>query len=116
MSSIAKIKTSDNVIHNINPIKITQYTGSSNEYTISSMNPNEYYRILDVKKLTITAFASGDSGFCSNYMLEIRFKGGNTLSLPTGITWANGTAPTFVSGGVYQISIINNLGVFTKFN
>ena len=114
--SISKIKTSDGTTHLINHITTSEHTGNSTDYTIASMEPNVYYRILDVKKLTITAFKSGETGFCNNYMLEVRFKGGNTLSLPTGITWANGNTPTFVAGGVYQISIINNLGVFTKFN
>ena len=118
MSSIAKIKASNNVTYDINPIQTVEYTGSSNEYSITNMKPNTYYRVTNVKKLTVT-FAAGDSGFCNNYMLEVKFSGGNTLSLPSNSNrkWANGIQPTnLVDGGVYQISIINDLGVFIKLN
>ena len=116
MGSIAKIKvgTSD---YNINPIQTEVKNANGGDYTLN-MSPNKYYQVTNVKKLTVT-FAAGDSGFCNNYMLEVKFSGGNTLSLPSNSNrkWANGIQPTnLVDGGVYQISIINDLGVFIKLN
>ncbi len=119
MGSIAKIKTMNDQTYDINPIQTVEYAGSSDEYTISIMKPNTYYRVTNVKKLTISAFGSGDSGFCNNYMLEVKFNGGSTLSLPSNANrkWANGIQPTSLEdGGVYQISIINDLGVLIKLN
>ena len=48
-------------------------------------------------------------------MFEVSFSGGNILNLPSGIKWAKGYTPIFVAGKTYQISVINNLGVFTEF-
>ena len=79
-----------------------------------SIDPNKYYKIFNVKKLRVN-FNSGTSGLLNNYMFEVTFNGGSTLILPDSIKWANGVAPSCEVGCTYQISVINNLGVFTCF-
>lgn len=84
-----------------------------------SLLPNVYYNLTryseDEFKIT---FDKGVSGYMNNYMFQISF-GENVsepaIQLPDGILWANGNAPIFEGGKTYQISVINNLGVFTEF-
>ena len=78
------------------------------------IDPNKYYKIFNVKTLTVN-FNSGNSGLLNNYMFEVTFNGGSTLTLPDSIKWANGVSPSCEDGCTYQISVINNLGVFTRF-
>ena len=84
-----------------------------------SLLPNVYYnlKINNDNEYKFT-FNEGKWGYMNNYMFQISF-GENVsepaIQLPDGILWANGNAPIFEGGKTYQISVINNLGVFTEF-
>lgn len=86
----------------------------------TSINPNIFYIFNNAKNLTVNFNTSNaQSGRLNNYMFQITFNGGNTLTLPDNINWANGNSiisEGIEDGGVYQISVINGLGVFSKFN
>lgn len=82
---------------------------------IVSIDPNKYYKIFGAKSLKVTFNYGTGTKILNNYMFEVTFDGGSTLTLPDGIKWANGVPPTCEPLFTYQISIINNLGVFTCF-
>ena len=93
--------------------KLTTSTSSS-----MSLSPNVYYRntSTSLSSLTITLGSVSNSNIINEYFVEFTTRAaGTTVSLPSTIKWANGEAPTFEAGCTYQISIVNNLGVVTKF-
>ena len=97
-------------------IKEKQVTETS--ATIASLTPNIFHQWGEVAALTIAALGAGATGKVTEYMIE--FQSGSTptvLSLPNGIKWANGDDPTqdIKANKTYQISIVNNLGVYAEF-
>ena len=90
-------------------------TSTSSSMTLS---PNIYYRntSTSLSTLTITLGSVSNSNIINEYFVEFTTSSsGTTVSLPSTIKWANGEAPTFEASTTYQISIVNNLGVVTKF-
>lgn len=88
--------------------------------TSSSMTllPNIYYRntSTSLSTLTITLGSVSNSNIINEYFVEFTTRSaGTTVSLPSTIKWADGETPTFEASTTYQISIVNNLGVVTKF-
>lgn len=93
--------------------KLTTSTSSS-----MSLSPNVYYRntSTSLTSLTITLGSVSNSNIINEYFIEFTTSSsGTTVSLPSTIKWVNGEKPTFEASTTYQISIINNLGVATKF-
>jgi hypothetical protein len=83
-----------------------------------ALSPNIYYRntSTSLSTLTITLGSVSNSNIINEYFVEFTTSSsGTTVSLPSTIKWANGKAPTFEASTTYQISIVNNLGVVTKF-
>ena len=94
--------------------KLTTSTSSS-----MSLSPNVYYRntSTSLSTLTITLGSVSNSNIINEYLVEFTTRStGTTVSLPSTVKWANGEAPTFENGCTYQISIVNNLGICTKFS
>lgn len=90
-------------------------TSTSSSMTLS---PNIYYRntSTSLSSLTITLGSISNSNIINEYFIEFTTaSGGTTVSFPSTIKWANGTAPTFEAGCTYQVSIVNNLGTWVKF-
>ena len=90
-------------------------TTTSSSMTLS---PNIYYRntSTSLSSLTITLGSVSNSNIINEYFVEFTTRSaGTTVSLPSTIKWANGETPTFEASTTYQISIVNNLGVVTKF-
>lgn len=90
-------------------------TSTSSSMTLS---PNIYYRntSTSLSSLTITLGSVSNSNIINEYFVEFTTSSsGTTVTLPSGIKWANGETPTFEASTTYQISIVNNLGVVTKF-
>lgn len=85
--------------------------------TSQSIEPNKYYKWSSARSsLTITLATPKDTSILNNYMFEFPTStSGCTLSVPSGIKWAHGEVPVFEPSVTYQISIINNLAVVTKF-
>lgn len=93
--------------------KLTTSTSSS-----MALSPNIYYRntSTSLSTLTITLGSVSNSNIINEYFVEFTTRSaGTTVSLPSTIKWANGETPTFEASTTYQISIVNNLGVVTKF-
>lgn len=90
-------------------------TSTSSSMTLS---PNVYYRntSTSLSSLTITLGSVSNSNIINEYFVEFTTRSaGTTVSFPSTIKWANGETPTFEAGCTYQVSIVNNLGVVTKF-
>ena len=90
-------------------------TSTSDTMTLS---PNIYYRNTNISlsKLTITLGSISNSNIINEYFVEFTISSsGTTVSLPSTVKWANGSAPTFDAGCTYQVSIVNNLGTYIKF-
>lgn len=90
-------------------------TTTSSSMTLS---PNIYYRntSTSLSTLTITLSSASNSNIINEYFVEFTTRSaGTTVSLPSGIKWANGETPTFEASTTYQISIVNNLGTIQKF-
>jgi hypothetical protein len=90
-------------------------TSTSSSMTLS---PNIYYRntSTSLSSLTITLGSVSNSNIINEYFVEFTTRSaGTTVSLPSTIKWANGETPIFEASTTYQISIVNNLGVVTKF-
>ena len=93
--------------------KLTTSTSSS-----MTLSPNIYYRntSTSLSTLTIKLGSVSNSNIINEYFVEFTTRSsGTTVSLPSGIKWANGETPTFEASTTYQISIVNNLGIVTKF-
>lgn len=85
---------------------------------LMTLSPNIYYRntSTSLSTLTITLDSASNNNIINEYFVEFTTSNsGTTVSLPSTIKWANGEAPTFEASTTYQISIVNNLGVVTKF-
>ena len=84
-----------------------------------TLSPNIYYRntSTSLSTLTITLGSVSNSNIINEYFVEFTTSSsGTTVSLPSTIKWANGETPTFEASTTYQISIVNDLGIVTKFN
>ena len=99
---------------NINTNKPLQTSTS----TSMALNPNVYYRntSTSLSRLTIKLNTETDSTILNEYLVEFTTRSsGTTITLPSSVKWANGETPTFEASTTYQISIVNNLGIVTKF-
>lgn len=84
--------------------------------------PNKYYNIRGVKSLSVNLNTIElNENLLGMYSFEVSFVGGNTLSLPNNIKWANEITPEICKDGcTYLINITksgeNLLGVIAEFN
>lgn len=86
--------------------------------TSMTLTPNVYHRntSTSLARLTITLGTASDDTILNEYLVEFTTRSaGTTITLPSNVKWVNGTTPTFEASTTYQISIVNNLGVVTKF-
>lgn len=75
--------------------------------------PNVYHKWNgSVSLLTIT-FLNASSDYVQNYLFEFKTSSnGCELTLPTDLKWVNGNPPAIKANVFYQISVVNNLGVW----
>ena len=86
--------------------------------TSMTLTPNVYHRNTSttLSRLTITLGTASDDTILNEYLVEFTTRSSGTIiTLPSNVKWVNGTTPTFEASTTYQISIVNNLGVVTKF-
>ena len=83
-----------------------------------TLTPNIYYRKTNqTQNLTINLGPESDTTIMNEYIIEFTTaSSGIVISLPSSIKWANGETPEFEKNSTYQISIVNNLGVYVKFS
>ena len=89
---------------------------NSNNVTIDPNVLNTWDTDTEGMASLTVAFNAGVAGKVNEYMLRVRVVTTPfTLTLPAGVTWAGGEAPTFEGETTYEISIINNNAVYAAF-
>ena len=85
--------------------------------TSIALSPGVYYRKTNQStSLTITLSSESNTTILNEYFIEFTTSSsGTTVTLPSTVKWVNGIKPTFEKSSTYQISIINGLGVCSKF-
>ena len=86
-----------------------------------TIQPNEWNVLTsDVADLTITKGTDATGGVVSEYMIKFTIDSDydaddNQIAFDDwSLTWAGGDAPTWTAGNTYEISIIDNVAVFTE--
>lgn len=84
-----------------------------------TLTPNIYYRCNAatlLSSLTVALATPANTSILNEYFMEFTTSSsGTTISFPASIKWANGIPPMFEANTTYQVSIVNNLGIVTKF-
>lgn len=80
------------------------------EDTTFTLTPNTYHVWGSVAELNLS-LAETLEGVTNEYLFS--FTAGGSLILPDAVTWANG-APEIEVGKTYQISILDNIGLWVK--
>jgi hypothetical protein len=84
-----------------------------------TLTPNIYYRYYAatlLSSLTVALATPANTSILNEYFMEFTTSSsGTTISFPASIKWANGIPPMFEANTTYQVSIVNNLGIVTKF-
>lgn len=82
--------------------------------TTVSIRPNVLNVWGTVASLAIS-FTAGVSGQVNEYMIQFTCpsNAGTTLVLPSGVKWMNGEELETEPGWTYQVSIVNNLAVYS---
>lgn len=82
-----------------------------------TLSPNiKYLAGTGVSALTIALASPSDNNIVNEYIFSFTTgSSGITLSMPSGIKWANGIIPNFEADTTYEISIVDNCAVCTKF-
>ena len=95
----------------------TQVNGTVGDVVITNMVPNKLYRYVGggCTSITVNSLSSVVAGNYNEYMLEFEAGNGCTFVWPETLKWMNGQEPVFESSKIYQISIVNNLGVYAQF-
>ena len=95
----------------INSYPLVNHTNSDSTFTLT---PNTFHVWSLVGELTLT-LGEEIPGVMNEYLFQVEFFGGCTLSLPSNIKWANDDIPDFSDKDTYQISIVNNFATYLKF-
>ena len=83
--------------------------------TTLAITPNEYHVWGSVSSLTLTLANPSDATVYNEYMFEfVSPSTATTLSLPSDIKWVS--APDIQPNMIYQVSIVNGLGVIGGFS
>lgn len=96
---------------------LASYGGPATIDTVASsvttldMAPNVFYKLGEVSQLTVTLANPSDITVTNEYMLEFQTgASGAIVVFDRAISWVGGT-PSYAPNMIYQISILNNVGV-----
>lgn len=112
-NNITQLQNTVNTINNNYRKKVVSISSTETSKTIDA---NTYYKWGTMSSLTISLNTNVDSSILNEYIFE--FASGSTpttLSLPSSIKWLNGLTPIIQANKIYQVSIVNNLGVIAEF-
>lgn len=91
----------------------------STSITLSTLAYNTVYQFGTIDSLTISALPSDYTSSNKRYQESVIYftsgVSGTTISLPTGLSWISGTAPTIESSKNYIISICNGAVISGEF-
>lgn len=82
-----------------------------------TLTPNAYYKKTNVSNSLIITFGTeSDTTIMNEFFIEFTTAStGTTVTLPNTVKWIDGVTPTFENNCTYQISVVNNLGICSKF-
>ena len=82
-----------------------------------TLSPNVYYKKTNISSaITITFAPESDTTIMNEYFIEFTTAStGTSVTLPNTVKWIDGITPTFENNCTYQISVVNNLGICSKF-
>lgn len=107
------LKTNFSVVANLNKTKSTLKSVSSS-VTIDPYEMSLFGTVNGTMAITFNT-AKEMSGYVKEYIMRFTAGTNCSITLPNGVLWVNGTAPTYTSGHVYEINIINNCAVAGEF-
>jgi hypothetical protein len=88
--------------------------GGTDNFTIQ---PNQYTIVHEVKANIVLNKGEDLDGIVNHYMVRLENSGGAINSVTFGgfsLKWLGGTAPNLGAEGIFEISIINDLALYTK--
>lgn len=95
---------------------VTEYS-DINTNSVMTLRSDTYYKIGTLSSLTVKFTHAYGSGYLANYMFEFTASSsGCSLTMPSGVKWKDGVAPTIQAGKTYQVSVVNNLAVAAMFS
>lgn len=95
---------------------VTEYS-DINTNSVMTLRSDTYYKIGTLSSLTVKFSHAYGSGYLANYMFEFTASSsGCSLTMPSGVKWKDGVAPTIQAGKTYQVSVVNNLAVAAMFS
>lgn len=78
--------------------------------------PNIYYKKTNTSDTLDITLGNNINNILNEYFIEFTTsQSGTAVTLPNNIKWVNGEIPSFENNSTYQLSIIENLGVYVKF-
>ena len=82
-----------------------------------TISPNTYNVISGEISMLEVDFDEPIDGIINEYFIEFTTISGTvpTISFNSDVKWVDGVQPDWLDGYTYQVSIVNNLGVVTKF-
>ena len=86
--------------------------------TTQTISPNIYYRLSgETSNIEIVFEEPTNNNIMNEYFVEFTTTNGiaPTVSFPLEVKWVDGVQPEWLGGYTYQVSVVNNLGVVTKF-
>ena len=116
VENLAKVATSGSYNDlSDKPTISVAYPMESHTEDALEITPNVMHVWGEVSALTVT-LGTEESGKVNEYIFQ--FTSGataTTLSLPSTLVWANGTALTPEASKTYQVSIVNSFAIYTSF-
>ena len=102
----------------INDVSPTTEGGS--DYYLNWINPNVWYRFgsaeSPVASINIYQLQGADNTVAEEFMIE--FWTGSTapspVIFPSDVEWPDGSEPTWAANKLYQVSIVNNVGLWCE--
>jgi len=95
--------------------RIEEIEDSTSTEVSMEIEPDVFYKFTAAVTSISLTFAEGESGYYHEYLFQFLAGASCALTLPDGVTWFGGRAPTLTEGNTYQVSVVNNFAVYGEF-
>lgn len=102
------------------PINVVEPTTQSDDYTVAWLKPNVWHRFgsadSTVRSISILELQAVDNSVAEEYLVEF-WTGENAPSpviFPLDVKWPDGSEPVWAANKHYQVSIVNNVGLWCE--
>lgn len=117
VDALVDLAVSVGIVNKADKIKVDTTYQNTTTLTGSALQPNVFYKMGTMQVIVIGSLAApaDETEYCE-YMFEFDTESSVTsLSLPSGIQWVNGEAPTIEAYKRYQVSIVDRCAVIAGF-